>query len=285
MRHLSYIVAFAFSVLCLSTYAQTPYDSFAPETSRPMLGIAEQEVQRDSILCVIVVTPLANNVRKWLSVDPMADKYPNISPYAYCEWNPVRFVDPDGRNPRTGVPGKEMKGVWMSAQNTTYIEGRTSFSPIQLPQVEYFNRLASINPGTLQPTFTKEKYLLNIPEQDVALITNPAIQIAASAVLGTGISAIGSEIAPVVMNMSTDISTYINASLYPAFENSIPMQVGAGVIEGFIKGVTPGTELTPNMYSSPAYQTGSEIGNSSVYIMKELNDYFKNWNQLDNEGQ
>ena len=33
----------------------------------------------------------------WLSVDPMSDKYPNITPYAYCNWNPVRFVDPDGR--------------------------------------------------------------------------------------------------------------------------------------------------------------------------------------------
>ena len=32
----------------------------------------------------------------WLSVDPMADKYPNISPYAYCAWNPMRLVDLDG---------------------------------------------------------------------------------------------------------------------------------------------------------------------------------------------
>ena len=32
----------------------------------------------------------------WLSVDPMADKYPSLSPYAYCGWNPVRLVDPDG---------------------------------------------------------------------------------------------------------------------------------------------------------------------------------------------
>ena len=33
----------------------------------------------------------------WLSVDPMANKYPSISPYAYCAWNPVKLVDPDGR--------------------------------------------------------------------------------------------------------------------------------------------------------------------------------------------
>ena len=32
----------------------------------------------------------------WLSIDPLADKYPNISPYAYCAWNPIRLVDPDG---------------------------------------------------------------------------------------------------------------------------------------------------------------------------------------------
>ena len=32
----------------------------------------------------------------WLSIDPMSDKYPSISPYAYCAWNPVKLVDPDG---------------------------------------------------------------------------------------------------------------------------------------------------------------------------------------------
>ena len=34
----------------------------------------------------------------WLSVDPLADKYPSISPYAYCTWNPVKLVDPDGND-------------------------------------------------------------------------------------------------------------------------------------------------------------------------------------------
>ena len=32
----------------------------------------------------------------WLSVDPMADKYPFISPYAYCAWNPIIATDPSG---------------------------------------------------------------------------------------------------------------------------------------------------------------------------------------------
>ena len=34
----------------------------------------------------------------WLSVDPMADKYSNISPYNYCAWNPVKLIDPDGKD-------------------------------------------------------------------------------------------------------------------------------------------------------------------------------------------
>ena len=33
----------------------------------------------------------------WLSVDPLSDKYPSISPYAYCNWNPLNRIDPDGK--------------------------------------------------------------------------------------------------------------------------------------------------------------------------------------------
>lgn len=32
----------------------------------------------------------------WLSVDPMSDKYPSLSPYVYCADNPVKLVDPEG---------------------------------------------------------------------------------------------------------------------------------------------------------------------------------------------
>ncbi len=32
----------------------------------------------------------------WLSVDPLADKYPSLSNYVYCSNNPIRLVDPNG---------------------------------------------------------------------------------------------------------------------------------------------------------------------------------------------
>ena len=33
----------------------------------------------------------------WLSPDPLLDKYIYNSPYVYCEGNPIKFVDPDGK--------------------------------------------------------------------------------------------------------------------------------------------------------------------------------------------
>ena len=38
----------------------------------------------------------SSDLSVWLSVDPMAAKYPSLSPYVYCANNPVMLVDPDG---------------------------------------------------------------------------------------------------------------------------------------------------------------------------------------------
>ena len=34
----------------------------------------------------------------WYGVDPLAEKYPNMSGFAYTAGNPIRFIDPDGRS-------------------------------------------------------------------------------------------------------------------------------------------------------------------------------------------
>ncbi|GEM56634.1 hypothetical protein B0A58_01815 [Flavobacterium branchiophilum NBRC 15030 = ATCC 35035] len=35
----------------------------------------------------------------WMSVDPLAEKFPSLSPYNYCLNNPVNLIDTDGRKP------------------------------------------------------------------------------------------------------------------------------------------------------------------------------------------
>ncbi len=37
-------------------------------------------------------------VGRWTTVDPLAGKYPNLSPYSYCANNPIIHIDPDGRD-------------------------------------------------------------------------------------------------------------------------------------------------------------------------------------------
>jgi RHS repeat-associated protein len=55
-------------------------------------------------------------VGRWLSVDPLFEKYVGMSPYNYCAGNPVMMVDPDGRKLRYSQGATEaFKGNFKSA--------------------------------------------------------------------------------------------------------------------------------------------------------------------------
>ena len=61
-------------------------------------------------------------ITAWLSVDPMADKYPSISPYNYCMWNPMALVDPNGNDGRVVVT-KELDGkTSINISTTVYLK-------------------------------------------------------------------------------------------------------------------------------------------------------------------
>ena len=47
----------------------------------------------------------------WLSVDPLADKYPSLSPYNYCALNPIRVVDPNGDSCAVLLAGDRLGGL------------------------------------------------------------------------------------------------------------------------------------------------------------------------------
>ena len=78
---------------------------------------------------IIATSPITDDLRKWLSVDPLSDKYPGISPYAYAAWNPIKYVDPDGRDTlhfdakgnythRVQSEGSHV-GLWHKSNNST----------------------------------------------------------------------------------------------------------------------------------------------------------------------
>ena len=60
------------------------------------------------------------NIAVWYGVDPLTEKYPFTSSYVYCDGNPVKYVDPDGKGPeervaaarsQLGIPYKQEEGT------------------------------------------------------------------------------------------------------------------------------------------------------------------------------
>ena len=55
-----------------------------------------------------------SSVIRWTTPDPLAEKYYSTSPYAFCNNNPVNFVDPDGQ--AWGKALKVVKKVYKTAK-------------------------------------------------------------------------------------------------------------------------------------------------------------------------
>lgn len=68
---------------------ENPYPKFVPYAVKQ--NTSEQEIANLDIKNLGKEQPA-----RWMSVDPMADKYPGWSPYHYSLNNPLRYIDPNG---------------------------------------------------------------------------------------------------------------------------------------------------------------------------------------------
>ena len=93
--------------------------------------------QYDPILC------------RWDRVDPLAEKYYPISPYAYCEYDPVNAIDPDGR----GVLSKGAKLIWkvgkqVAKKGLSALKEASTYTSVFTDVKDDFNTLTDGNAST-----------------------------------------------------------------------------------------------------------------------------------------
>ncbi len=85
----------------------------------------------------------------WLSVDPQADKYPHLTPYHYCSNNPIMRVDPDGREDKLVIVGRQAKRALDQMRKGTtmkldYNERTGEVTTKSLPRTETDRKLYNV---------------------------------------------------------------------------------------------------------------------------------------------
>lgn len=79
-----------------------------------------------------------------MSIDPHCEKYYSISPYAYCMNNPVRFVDPDGKDVWELQPNGTVTWIKESEKHTMYAlneDGERTGASITISDRSIFDQL------------------------------------------------------------------------------------------------------------------------------------------------
>ncbi len=94
--------------ICTGTSESRPTAHYSLLTANSTYTFSAKEKDSETGLSYFGSRYYSSDLSVWLSVDPMAAKYPSLSPYTYCADNPVKLVDPDGET-FVGVDGENVE--------------------------------------------------------------------------------------------------------------------------------------------------------------------------------
>jgi RHS repeat-associated protein len=104
-----------------------------------------------------------SRIGRWLSRDPLASKYPSMSPYNFTGNNPILFTDSDGRvivDPASGKPVEFINGEWKTV--TVNTDGSRTYGGVS----EDFNDKTRPTLETLQQSEIGKKLITQMQVHD-----------------------------------------------------------------------------------------------------------------------
>ena len=114
----------------------------------------------------------------WTAIDPMAEKYYSVSPYVYCNNNPVKFVDSEGRKIRysknVSRTFKERFAKTVQFMNEHGTSGNIAKLEAS-PNVYYIDEVHSVEKVHFDPStrvITWDPY--HVSRSDEGILTSPA---------------------------------------------------------------------------------------------------------------
>jgi len=85
-------------------------------------------------------------IGRWLSVDPLQQKYPSFSPYNFALNNPNFYYDIDGKDVGVTITRNPQGGGSITFYSTTYVTGVDAAERVKLYN-EAFKKFVDANPG------------------------------------------------------------------------------------------------------------------------------------------
>jgi hypothetical protein len=207
-------------------------------------------------------TQLSEEKRAFISIDPKAEKYYNVSPYAYVSNNPINAIDPDGKivlfiNGMHGGSGgsKDYWGSFATSTMTHFNDNNARY--FDGTQNEYGNKsgmwglgtnsnhFARINAGRAEGLRQAESIIGGLTRNEDGVITEPIRVVTHSMGAAFGKGFIGALQDYIADNPETANGVQISAYDFAAFQQNqlqanknVPLyqydNKGDKVVNGFI---------------------------------------------------